>query len=271
MKYYVDDAREDNVNTSSDDIKTKRNIKLCKWIRQVNDVLHDLCQSNNIYYLSNDNISRSFVCDDGIHLNQNGTYILASNFVDFINSIFNFKWLYSTEICETENLKTFGKFENFEKNDSSELSIISAKSIRPFIENNDIADNPLNILNKRKRDNPDRLIFGNLNVNSIRSKFDQMKFLLQGKVDILVLTETKLDNSFPTNQFLIAHSSKPFSLDRNGNGGGLLVYIREDVPCKELKSHNFADDIEGIFIEINLRKCKWLLFATYHPPSQCEK
>ena len=94
---------------------------------------------------------------------------------------------------------------------------------------------------------------------------------MQRKVDILVLTETKLDNSFPTNQFLIEGYSKPFRLDRSRNGVGLLVYIREDIPCKELKSYSFAEDIEGIFIEINLRKCKWLLFATYHPPSQCGK
>ena len=38
-----------------------------------------------------------------------------------------------------------------------------------------------------------------------------------------------------------------------------------------LKSHSFAENIEGIFIEINLRKCKWLLFVTYHPPSQCDR
>ena len=71
-------------------------------------------------------------------------------------------------------------------------------------------------------------MFGNLNINSINSKFDHMKSLLQEKVDILVLTETKLDNSFPTNQFVIEGYSKPFRLDRNRNGGGLLVYIRED-------------------------------------------
>ena len=29
--------------------------------------------------------------------------------------------------------------------------------------------------------------------------------------------------------------------------------------------------IEDISIEINLRKCKWFLFATYHPPSQYGK
>ena len=72
------------------------------------------------------------------------------------------------------------------------------------------------ILNKHRKDNSDGLIFGNVNINSdINSRFDQMKFLLQGKVDILVLTETKLDNCFPTNQFLIKGYSKPLRLDRN--------------------------------------------------------
>ena len=72
------------------------------------------------------------------------------------------------------------------------------------------------ILNKHRQDNSDGLIFGNVNINSnINSRFDQMKFLLPGKVDILVLTETKLDNCFPTNQFLIKGYSKPLRLDRN--------------------------------------------------------
>ena len=62
----------------------KRNIKLPKLIRQVNDILYDLCKMNNIYFLSNDNISRNFICDDGVHLIQKGTHILASNFVTFV-------------------------------------------------------------------------------------------------------------------------------------------------------------------------------------------
>ena len=59
-------------------------------------------------------------------------------------------------------------------------------------------------------------------------------------------------------------------MDRNRNGGGILIYVREDIPSKLLLKHNFPDDIEGIFIEINLRKIKWLLFGTYHPPSQAD-
>ena len=54
-------------------------------------------------------------------------------------------------------------------------------------------------------------------------KFDQLKFLHQGKVGILVLTESILDSSFPTNQFIIEDYSKPFRFDRNRNGGSILL------------------------------------------------
>ena len=45
-------------------ILPKRCIKLSRLIRQMNDILYDLCKTNNIYFLSNDNISRNFICDD---------------------------------------------------------------------------------------------------------------------------------------------------------------------------------------------------------------
>ena len=47
-----------------------------------------------------------------------------------------------------------------------------------------------------------------------------------------------------------------------------MVFIRDDIPCQQLDKHAFPDDIEGIFIELNFRKSKLLLFGTYHPPSQ---
>ena len=46
--------------------------------------------------------------------------------------------------------------------------------------------------------NVNRIIIGNLNINSISNKFDQLKLFVQGKVDILIVTETKLDSIFPT-------------------------------------------------------------------------
>ena len=48
-----------------------------------------------------------------------------------------------------------------------------------------------------------KLIIGNLNINSIAVKFDQLKLMVKCKVDILVLTETKIDSSFQNQQFHI--------------------------------------------------------------------
>ena len=92
-----------------------------------------------------------------------------------------------------------------------------------------------------------------------------------GKVDILVLTENKLDASFSAKQFLIESFSEPFRFDRNSSGDRVLLYIREDIPFREIKLHRHPHDIEGIFVEVNLRKTKWLPFATYHPPSQVDE
>ena len=47
-----------------------------------------------------------------------------------------------------------------------------------------------------------------------------------------------------------------------------MIYIRDTIPNKILETHNCPNDIECLFIELNFRKCKWLLSGTYHPPFQ---
>ena len=42
----------------------------------------------------------------------------------------------------------------------------------------------------------------------------------------------------------------------NKYGGLILIYVREDISNKKLMKHTFPNDIEGLFIEINLRKTK---------------
>ena len=67
-------------------ILIKRNIRLNSVIRKINDELQELCKKYNLYYISNDEIGRSFLCDDGIHLSLKDMDILAGNFVNNINS-----------------------------------------------------------------------------------------------------------------------------------------------------------------------------------------
>ena len=116
-----------------------------------------------------------------------------------------------------------------------------------------------------------RLIIGNLNINLISNKFDRLKLFVQGKINIIIVTKTKLNSNFPTSQFMIDGYSKSYRFDRNRNGVGILNYAREDIPSKSLAGHKLPQDIEGIFVELDLRKKKWLLFGSYNPPSQSDE
>ena len=57
--------------------------------------------------------------------------------------------------------------------------------------------------------------------------------------------------------------SLPYRLDRNGNGGGVMIFVKEDIPSKLLIKHNFQSHVEGLFVDLNFRKSKWLLFDQY--------
>ena len=45
-------------------------------------------------------------------------------------------------------------------------------------------------------------IIGHLNINSIRNKFDTLDNVVKA-FDIFLISESKLDNTFPLNQFAI--------------------------------------------------------------------
>ena len=125
-------------------------------------------------------------------------------------------------------------------------------------------DDPVSALKVLKAKNADRPIIAHLNINFLGSKFEPLKSMIKDNIDILFLSETKLDSTFPLNQFEI-DGYKSIRLDRDNHGGGILFFIRDDLPCKELKLHTLPSDIEGIFIEITIRKTKFLIFGAYNP------
>ena len=68
-----------------------------------------------------------------------------------------------------------------------------------------------------------------------------------------MIAENKLDDSFSTMQFNI-EGYYTFRINRNGYGGGILLYVREDIPSKLIPMRNSTT--EDFFIELNLRKKK---------------
>ena len=97
-------------------------------------------------------------------------------------------------------------------------------------------------------ENVDNIVVGTVNINSISPKFDEFKLMVSGYFDVIIVTETKLDDSFPKAQFCIDGFSIPYRLDRNRNGGGLMIYVRDDTTSKMLSKHNVFEDIEDAFI-----------------------
>ena len=126
-------------------------------------------------------------------------------------------------------------------------------------------------LKRYRTDNPKNCIIGHLNINSIRNKSEAVKCVLNdGLMDIFALSESKIDESFPNAQFIV----NDFSLhrkDRNRFGGGILLYMRSDIPHRrrhdlELNS-KVSHGVEIMIIETRLYKMeKWFVVIIYKPP-----
>ena len=115
---------------------------------------------------------------------------------------------------------------------------------------------------------PKNIILLYINVNSIRNKLDDLKLLLGKSLDIICISETKLDETFPTAQFAIEGFSKPYRLDITSNSGGLLFYVKANLPSKLIRFYNFPSEIQCIPIELNISTKKYALLSIYRPPNQ---
>ena len=99
--------------------------------------------------------------------------------------------------------------------------------------------------------NQNKFVIAHKNINSLRNKFELLTEKTKGNVDILSISETKIDESFPDSQFKINDFSNPHRIDCNEKGGGIMLLFREDLPVKVLsvdKGH------ESCYVELILRK-----------------
>lgn len=87
------------------------------------------------------------------------------------------------------------------------------------------------------------MIIGHININLIRNKFEIIKNCIKCNVDILLTSETELDESFHIGQFQIDGFSSPYRRNRARNGGSILLYFKEDI-LSELVWFKSDNDIE---------------------------
>ena len=82
---------------------------------------------------------------------------------------------------------------------------------------------------------------------------------------VVVLTESKLDDTIPNSLLVLPGFHEPLRRDRNRHGGGCLVYISETLTFKQQFQYQ-SNLFKNISVDVRLSKknlfCKLLLPST---------
>ena len=123
----------------------------------------------------------------------------------------------------------------------------------------DLVDtDPVKVLSNIYLNHSNRLSIAQLEIIFFRNKFALLSTMIKDFVDLLLILETKIDSSLSTAQFDI-DGGKIHRRDRNQNRGGLLLYLRGDVPSNLLKTDC---KIATSYVDLSVRKLYTLYFKT---------
>ena len=159
-------------------------------------------------FVDNDNVNESFLKSSKLHFNKMGTWQLFTNILSSLDKI----WYVTTFSIGS---------------DITNVQLSASTSISKE-------------LKELRIENPIRLIFSYLNIDSIRNKFSNLQQGIKGSVDIPIIAETKIDSSFPTAQFCLSNYHTPDLPDNNYKGGGILVYIKSNIPICQLNCEDLC-------------------------------
>ena len=99
-------------------------------------------------------------------------------------------------------------------------------------------------------------------------QIEGLKCLIKDKLDLLLVTEAKLDESYSSSQFHIEGFTNPFRLCRDRFGGGVMIFVNSHLPVREISFETKPNDVEVIFLEVILRSKKWLMVGGYCPKKE---
>ena len=164
---------------------------------KVNLHLKELTKEKSISLIDNSRkIKAQYLNKSKLHLTKYGSRALSNNFVNEISKVLHWQTdrghsNANVDECNFKDDLTAKKYDECN---------ITLKTI--------------------SSDKVNKLIFAHLDINSIRNKFEFLATQVKGKIDILMIAETKIDKSFPKGNFLVEAFSTPYRLDRDSKGGG---------------------------------------------------
>ena len=172
-------------------------------IVSINNQLESYWNSKNVLFVNNNNMKSSCLDEDYLHLNKPGNSISAKNIIIALKKVWS-----STKHVEQINGGSF----------------IDASTTSPEYEEN------INFTLKRLwHSHLNKFIFLCLNIKSIRNRLGDVDNIVDGNVDILYIVETKLDEHFPNNQFVLMGFHLPYRLNITDKKGGLIVFVKSHI------------------------------------------
>ena len=110
------------------------------------------------------------------------------------------------------------------------------------------------------------LIYGN--ISSLRYKITDLRILVpQFLPHYLVISEIKLNEEFPSVQFLTSDYEIKSRREQNKPGRGLQEFVRKELIRKTITiPSNITSEI--ISSELIIKNKKWIVFSVYRPPKE---
>ena len=105
---------------------------------------------------------------------------------------------------------------------------------------------------------------GHININSLANKYEHIREVLNAaELDVLLLNETKLDESIPSTAFMVPDYYL-LRRDRNSRGGGIAIYVNKSY---RIVSTHIDRDFELVHLKLGFGKERcYHILATYKPP-----
>lgn len=110
---------------------------------------------------------------------------------------------------------------------------------------------------------------GHINANSIAGfkLYEIKQWLTQGLFDILVISETKVNETFPNSHFHV-DGFRFVRRDRDIHGGGIMMYIRSDIIYENItQKTNQRTGVEFLACKVKIGKEWIMIIGVYKPPS----
>lgn len=203
-----------------------------------------------------DDVNDVYDSEDDMINEENDVSVIDRNVTTLQNSDINVSAIvcdYDDNVLQNGNLSILDTSVEVTSNDSED--------------NDHIKQNVYENVTNVRENYPNNVIIGHLNINSLKSKHQEVKQLLKEcRFEMMVLSETKLDPSCQYSLYEIENYCM-YRQDKRSNSGGLLAYVTKDIPSTVGPINLCTDGLECISIELNNKDVTIMVLCMYKNPT----